>query len=135
LQETKSQVIRGTERGLAALEAFAAALPHVRWNAEAMEAKASDGYVVATDIADALIARGVTARQAHVLVGHAISAAEKAERPLAQRDLTALAKAADLSGTLKAPLDAHASVQAKKTAGSTSPEAVAAALDELERLL
>jgi len=135
LQETKAQVTRGSERGLAALEAFAAALPHVRWNAEAMEAKASDGYVVATDIADALIARGVNARQAHLLVGHAVSVAEKAGRPLGQRDLTALAKAAALSAPLVAPLNARASVAAKKTAGSTSPQAVGAALDELERLL
>ena len=135
LQETKSQVIRGTERGLGALEAFAAALPHVHWNAEAMEASAGDGYVVATDVADALIARGVSARRAHALVGNAVSVAEKAGRALTQRDLTALAKAANLAGPFKAPLDAHASVQAKRTAGSTSPDAVGAALDELERLL
>ena len=34
--------------------------------------RAGDGYVVATDIADALIARGVSPRQAHLLVGNAV---------------------------------------------------------------
>jgi argininosuccinate lyase len=135
LQETKAQVIRGTERGLAALEAFAAALPHVRWDAEAMESRADDGYVVATDIADALIARGVSARQAHLLVGNAVGVAEKAGRALTQRDLTALAKKAKLTEAFRAPLDALASVRAKQTTGSTSPDAVQRALDELEEVL
>ena len=135
LQETKAQVIRGTERGLAALDAFAAALPHVSWNAEAMERRAGDGYVVATDIADALIAQGISAREAHELVGEAVTAAEKAARPLEKRDLTALAKKARLAEPLSAPLDAHASVRAKKTSGSTSPESVARALEQLEDVL
>jgi argininosuccinate lyase len=135
LQETKAQVIRGTERGLAALAAFAAAMKHVNWNAEAMAERAGDGYVVATDIADALIARGISPRQAHLLVGNAVSIAERDGRPLGTRDLTALAKAAKLKGALKAPLGALESVRAKKTAGSTSPESVARALAELEATL
>lgn len=135
LQETKSQVIAGTERGLAALDAFAAALPHVRWNAEAMEARAGDGYVVATDLADALIARGVSPRQAHLLVGNAVSTAEREGRPLGTRDLTALGKAAKLKAPLVAPLDPLGSVTAKRTLGSTSPEIVARALDQLEDVL
>jgi argininosuccinate lyase len=135
LQETKAQVIRGTERGLAALAAFAAALPHVHWNAQAMTARAGDGYVVATDIADALIAHGISPRKAHLLVGNAVSVAERDGRALGARDLTALAKAAKLKGVLKAPLEPLASIRAKKTAGSTSPEAVARALSELEAIL
>jgi argininosuccinate lyase len=100
-----------------------------------MESRAGDGYVVATDIADALIACGVSPREAHALVGNAVGVAEKAGRALTQRDLTALAKAAKLTETLKAPLDALASVRAKQTSGSTSPDAVERALDELEEVL
>jgi argininosuccinate lyase len=135
LQETKAQVIRGSERGLAALEAFAAALPHVRWNAAAMAARANDGYVVATDVADALIERGITARQAHALVGSAVGTAEREKRPLQAKDLTALARSAKLKGPLAAPLDAAASIRAKRTSGSTNPSEVARSLAELERLL
>jgi argininosuccinate lyase len=135
LQETKACVIRAVERGLAALGAFARALSYVRWNGETMSARATDGYTVATDVADALVARGVTARAAHELVGNAVGAAERAGRPLGEADLEALARSAHLSMPLNAPLDARASVRAKQTIGSTAPDAVAAAISELETVL
>ena len=56
-------------------------------------------------------------------------------RPLEQRDLDDLARAAGLELPLLAPLDALASVRAKRTAGSTAPGAVAAAISELEAVL
>jgi argininosuccinate lyase len=135
LQETKAVVIRAVERGLAALHAFARALDYMSWNGETMSARAGDGYTVATDIADALVARGVTARTAHELVGGAVGTAERAGRSLTETDLEALALAAQLLPPLQAPLDAHASVRAKRTAGSTAPDAVAAAISELETVL
>ncbi len=135
LQETKGIVLRGVERGLAALDAFARAFAVVRYNAESMEAHANDGYTIATDLADALIARGITARRAHELVGAAVSQAEAERRPLDGRDLASLARAAHLADTLVAPLDAHASVRAKATIGSTAPSQVATALDELRSRL
>jgi argininosuccinate lyase len=135
LQATKAATIRGTERGLAALTAFRRAFGYVEWNAAAMTTRAGDGYTVATDIADALVARQVPARTAHSLVGAAVSAAERAGRPLAQSDLDALTKAAQLDAPLVAPLDALASVRAKRTAGSTSPSAVAEAIAQLRQVL
>jgi argininosuccinate lyase len=125
LQEVKAAVLRGTDRGLAALEALERALRYVRWNAAALNARAGDGYTVATDVADALIARGVAARAAHAEVGAAVARAEAAGRPLEARDLATL-------GVPSAPLDAAASVSAKRTAGSTQPREVEVALRSLE---
>jgi argininosuccinate lyase len=135
LQETKAAVIRGTERGLAALAAFAKALEYVRYDGRAMAARAVDGYTLATDIADALIARGVSAREAHELVGRAVAAAEVAGRPLGQAELDALADASGLGRPLVAPLDAESSVRAKRTSGSTEPGDVRRQLAELEAVL
>lgn len=135
LQETKAIVIRAVERGSGALDAFARALAYVRWNGETMSAHAADGYTVATDLADALVARGVTARTAHEIVGNSVGRAEREGRPLSASDLEALAAAAGLAEPLVAPLDARASVFAKRTAGSTAPDAVAAAISELETVL
>jgi argininosuccinate lyase len=95
-----------------------------------MNAHAGDGYTVATDLADALIAAGVSARDAHALVGATVRAAEDAGRPLDARDLAALANEAGLKN-LNAPLDPAASVAAKKTDGSTAPHAVRAGLAAL----
>jgi len=132
LQETKAIVIRATERGLLAIDAFARALGYVRWNDAQMNARAGDGYTVATDIADALILRGVTARRAHELVGAAVTNAERERRPLRESDLATLATSAGLDGEFEAPLDAVASVRAKRTSGSTEPGAVAASISALE---
>jgi argininosuccinate lyase len=136
LQETKAIVIRAVERGLAALDAFGIALGYVTYDAANMSARAGDGYTIATDLADALVARGVTARQAHELVGNAVSTAEHEKRALDQRDLDALAKAAGLGEPrLVAPLDAAASVRAKRTSGSTAPTEIAKRLQQLEAVL
>ncbi len=134
LQEVKAQVLRGTERGLAALDAFERAFAALHWNPDVMAQRAELGYVVATDIADALIARGITARRAHALVGEIVLAAEREGRTLDARDLAALAERAGLE-RLDAPLDARSSIDAKVTPGSTGPAAVRSSIAELERLL
>jgi argininosuccinate lyase len=130
LQETKALVIRGTERGLATLAAFERAFAELSWNAPAMEAAATRGYTVATDAAEALVAQGVAARRAHELTGEAVARAEREGRALDANDLHDLAHAAGLA-TLDAPLDARASVRAKRTSGSTHPDAVRAAIAAL----
>jgi argininosuccinate lyase len=134
LQETKALVIRGTERGLAALRAFERAFSLLVWNAEAMQKHAGDGYVVATDLADALIARGITARRAHEFVGAAVAQADGEGRPLDARDLATIGERAGLSN-FAAPLDARASIEAKRTSGSTNPEAVRLAIGALSSVL
>ncbi len=130
LQETKRLAIAACERTLAALDAFERALRDTAFVREAMTARAGDGYTVATDLADALIAAGVSARDAHALVGSVVRAAEDAGRALDARDLDALAKEAGLKA-VHAPLDPAASVAAKATSGSTSPDAVRAGLTSL----
>jgi argininosuccinate lyase len=130
LQQTKRLALAACERGRAALDAFERALADTSFARETMTRAAGVGYTVATDIADALIARGVSARDAHGYVGAAVRAAEEAGRPLDARDLRAIAQAAQLP-ELDAPLDPRASVLAKRTTGSTAPGAVKASLDAL----
>jgi argininosuccinate lyase len=130
LQETKRLAVVACERALAALDAFERALRDTTFVRSAMQARAGTGYTIATDLADALIAAGVTARDAHALVGAVVRAAEEAGRTLNEHDLITLAHEAGLK-ELKAPLDPSASVAAKKTSGSTSPDAVRAGLASL----
>jgi argininosuccinate lyase len=121
LQETKAQVIQGTEAALTALDAFRRAFAHVHFIDAATTARAGDGYTVATDLADALIAGGATAREAHRAVGTRVLLAEEQGRPLDAGDLAAL-------GIPDAPVDPLGSVLAKRTAGSTHPDAVATSI-------
>ncbi|MFY9737848.1 MAG: lyase family protein, partial [Candidatus Cybelea sp.] len=128
LQETKSATVATAEDGLSVLDAFARALAAVSFDRERMARSAVAGYTVATDIADALISAGATARAAHALVGAAVAAAEAEGRVLDERDLTRLAGNAGIE-SLQAPLEARASVEAKQTQGSTSLADVRSQID------
>ncbi len=132
LQETKALTMSIVEDSLATLAAFRRACNAVTFCRAHMTAAATNGYTVATDIADALIARGVSARAAHALVGATVVAAEREGRPLEERDLARIAAQAGVE-TLRAPLEANASVAAKRTRGSTAPPEVADQLASLDR--
>jgi argininosuccinate lyase len=121
LQETKAQVIAGTEAALEALDAFQRAFAHVHFLEETMTAHAADGYTVATDLADAVILAGATARDAHRAVGERVRRAEEEQRALDVSDAQAL-------NVPDAPVEALTSVLGKRTAGSTSPAAVEASI-------
>jgi argininosuccinate lyase len=121
LQETKAQVIAGTENALEALDAFRRAFAHVHFLEDVTTAHAADGYTVATDLADAVILAGKTAREAHHAVGARVLLAEQEGRALDASDLAAL-------GVPHAPVDGLGSVLGKRTAGSTAPDAVAASI-------
>jgi argininosuccinate lyase len=116
LQITKAAVIAIVEEALAALNAFSLALEHLEFNGERMTAVAGEQYTVATDVADALIRSGVSARDAHSRVGSAILAHERDGAPLNWPD-------------------ARGSVEGKATSGSTSPPAVAQALADLQTVI
>lgn len=114
LQVTKSETIAITEDALAVLEAFAGAWDAVRFVRERMEGAALDGYTIATDVADRLIAAGTSPREAHARVGAEVACAETEGR------------------ALDASVDARASVATKKTRGSTAPAEVREQIASLE---
>ena len=132
LQVTKAAVIGIVERAVTTLGAFERALAYVQFRREAMNAAAGAHFTTATDIADGLIAAGMSAREAHALVGAVVSRAESQERMLDESDLRDLEQRANIE-TLEAPLDARSSVMAKKTLGSTHPDEIARSIEALRR--
>lgn len=114
LQITKRSVMSIVERALQALSAFERSLRYVHFDRERMTALAGESYTVATDVADALIAHGSSARAAHAAVGAAVRESERTGQPPPWPD-------------------ARQSVELKRTAGSTHPDAVRRSLEELSR--
>jgi len=116
----------------ASLDVIAAVVGGLTLN-PAVTGPAASGLLLATDVADYLVARGVPFRDAHAVVGSVV-------RQLVNegRDFTSLALdewkahspvfAADVAQVITA----GASVRAKRTPQSTNPGAVAAALAEVE---
>jgi argininosuccinate lyase len=135
LQEDKEAVFDAEATVNAAIDASAAVVAGLQLNAARAEAAAS-GLLLATDVADYLVARGVAFRDAHAIVG-AMVRKLLAER----RDFTSLSLAewrafSDRIGAdVSEAISPRASVAAKRTPQSTNPAAVEAALEELSRWL
>jgi argininosuccinate lyase len=133
LQEDKEAVFEAEATLSVSVDVAAAVAGGLRLNAARAGAAAS-GMLLATDVADYLVARGVAFRDAHAVVGAIVRQLVASGREFA--DLTIdewrgfnPVFDADIATTLT-PL---ASVSAKRTPQSTNPSSVAAALAELRR--
>jgi argininosuccinate lyase len=84
LQEDKERLFDTAHTVRASVRLMAAMLQHTTINAKACEAAASDPALLATDLADYLVRKGMAFRQAHHAVGAVVALAERLNRPLNQ---------------------------------------------------
>ena len=117
-------------RGSRCLRATASVIDGLTPNA-AVTARAASGLLLATDVADYLVAKGLPFRDAHEVVGALVRRLLQ-ETPLVRRPdrSTNGAALAALRRRCAPGHHALASVEKKRTPQSTHPEAVAAALAE-----
>ena len=135
LQEDKEAVFDAEATLSASLWAAHAVVSRLSLNAD-RTGRAASGLLLATDVADYLVSRGMPFRRAHEVVGTMV------RRLLAEgRDFSALTldewrQASEMFGD-DAPdaATALASVQARRTPQSTNPSAVREALEECRRWL
>ena len=135
LQEDKEAVFDAEHTLAVSLTAAHAVISRLSLNAERAE-RAASGLLLATDVADYLVARGVPFRRAHEVVG------AMARRLVTEgRDFTGLTMAewraaSEMFGD-DAPraATALASVRARRTPQSTNPDSVRAALEECRQWL
>ena len=135
LQEDKEAVFEAEATVKASLDASAAVVTGLALNAERAEAAAS-GLLLATDVADYLVARGVAFRDAHATVGAMVRSLVAQGRDFRSLSLDEWRAFSDRIGPDVADaISARASVTAKRTPQSTNPDAVREALGELARWL
>ncbi len=101
------------------------ALPHVRFDAERGRRGLEEGFTQATDLAEALVRRGIPFREAYKAVGALVAMAVDAGAPLRSID-AARARAVHpaLDAEALRALDPAAAVAAKESVGGTGPHAV-----------
>jgi argininosuccinate lyase len=135
LQEDKEPVFGAEDTLQVSLDAASAVLGHLTLRADRSRAAAS-GLLLATDVADYLVARGVPFRDAHEIVGSMV------RQLLAQkRDFDALTLdewrqfSAHFDDDVVTAITPEASVRARKTPQSTAPGAVQEALAQTRRWL
>jgi argininosuccinate lyase len=135
LQEDKEAVF-GAEDTLTACAAVVASVVRgLAVNREAARSAAS-GLLLATDVADYLVGRGVPFRRAHEIVGALVRKLVAERRDFESLSLDEWKSASDrFDADVAARVTPAASVAAKRTPQSTAPSAVAARLAEVRRWL
>src|SRR5581483_94326 len=80
-QDDRRAILEAGPRAAAALEAMALSLPHVTIDRENALAQVSDGATQATDLAEALVKKGVPFREAYKAVGAAVKKGLSSVKP------------------------------------------------------
>jgi len=90
LQEDKERLFDTADTVRACVRLMSAMLRHTRVNASSCRAAASDPALLATDLADYLVQKGIPFRKAHHAVGAVVALAERAGKVLNQLNLADL---------------------------------------------
>jgi argininosuccinate lyase len=99
-------------------------------------ASAASGMMLATDVADYLVGKGMPFRRAHEVVGALVRKLVAEERDFETLSLEEWRAASDLcEADVIARITPAVSVQAKRTPQSTAPDAVRARLADVQRWL
>jgi argininosuccinate lyase len=130
LQEDKEAVFDAETTLQASLRAAQAVVSRLSLNAE-RSGRAASGLLLATDVADYLVARGMPFRRAHEVVAALVRRLLAEGRDFGSLTLAEWREASELFGD-DAPriATALASVEARRTPQSTNPQAVRRALEE-----
>lgn len=125
LQEDKQGAIDAADTLEDCYVCAAGMISTMQLNPDAMLAEASKGYLAATDVADYLAKKGMPFRRAHEVVGHLVLLCDKRQCGLEDLALEDFQAESDLfEEDIVGCLDLEAIVDARRTFGGTSPNAV-----------
>jgi argininosuccinate lyase len=127
LQEDKEAVFDSVDTVSAALEVFSAMLPELKINHRQMEAAASDPNLLATDLAEYLVNKGLPFREAHEIVGQLVTESIKKGKKLNAIPVAQLKKlSAKFDVDVTRVFNVRRSLTARQAVGAPSPKNVKA---------
>ncbi|MBI4305109.1 MAG: argininosuccinate lyase [Chloroflexi bacterium] len=128
LQEDKERLFDTVDTLLPTLEITAGMLSGARFNEGRMRDAARRSYVLATDLADYLVRKGMPFREAHGVVADLTRTAMNRGKYLHDLSLADYRRASGLFAKDVLDINLEASIAARDTIGGTSPRRVADAL-------
>jgi argininosuccinate lyase len=136
LQEDKEPVFDAVDTLLLVLPAVSGMIATMTVDTDRLADTAADGFALATDVAEHLVRRGVSFREAHEAVGRLV--AWCAERhcdlaDVADDDLAAISP--QLRPDVREVLSVSGALDARAALGGTAPARVAEQLDEVRSLI
>jgi argininosuccinate lyase len=130
LQEDKEALFDAEDTWAACLRAVTGVVSGLQPNA-AVSSRAASGLLLATDVADYLVARGVPFRGAHEIVGAIVRRLVEQGRSFEDLSLEEWRSHSEIFGAdVRDAISARRSVERKQTPQSTNPRAVEGALAE-----
>jgi argininosuccinate lyase len=136
LQEDKERLFDTAETVQGTLLVFAEMLGQIEVNADACQRAAADPLLLATDLADWLVRKGVAFREAHRLVGAAVALAEQRKVPITKLRLSEWKKISPVFD--KSALEVFSTekgLAARAMPGSPNPKLVKQQLLRWQRIL
>ncbi|HEY5924070.1 MAG TPA: argininosuccinate lyase [Kofleriaceae bacterium] len=136
LQETQEPLYDAVETVLACLQIARGMIETVVFDTARMRAAIDAGHLVATELADYLVTKGVAFREAHDIAGHLVRVATERGVELAALDLDTLRAAhAAFDADVASWLDPARAVDRRDVIGGPARNRVLAEIDRIEREL
>ena len=136
LQEDKPPVFDAFDTVDACLKVLAGALAGAQFDANRMRQAAEDGWLLATDLADHLAAKGVPFRESHRIVGRLVARAQASGRQLDELSVAELeAEHAGFAEDVREVLDVEAAVERRAQTGGPARARVHDEIEALARRL
>jgi argininosuccinate lyase len=136
LQEDKRPLFDSVDTVKDALKIFAAMLPELTINSTRMEMAASDPTLLATDLAEYLVKKGMPFREAHEAVGKLVARAAAGKLTLSNLSLWEMQEVSRLfEEDVVKIFDVRGSLAKRTATGAPSPENVAAQIARWRNLL
>jgi argininosuccinate lyase len=131
LQEDKEPLFDAIDNLELCLAAATGMIAGIGFNRERLAAAAEDEMLAATDLADALVQKGVPFREAHGLVGGLVKAAVDSGKPLSELTESELdGVPEDARRAVRRALEAGRTIESKISAGGTASDRLS---EQLER--
>ncbi len=129
MQEDKEPLFDTVDTVEKSLTIFSNLLKEINFKKENLMRAVEKGYLVATDIADYLVNKGMTFRKAHGIVGNMVLAAQGKNKELNQLDLNEMKGFSTLiENDIYQWLDPESCIKRRNIYGGTGPETVKKAL-------
>ncbi len=135
LQEDKEGVFDALDTVTACVDVMTDTLRESRFRPESAERLLAGGHLLATELADFLVRRGVAFRHAHEAVGEVVQAAERAGRDLSELTAGDIAAIDTRFAGCESALDFRAAVDRRDHVGGTGTKRVRAAIRTWKRRL
>jgi argininosuccinate lyase len=136
LQEDKEALFDSVDVTLQSITVLTELMRRVRYNREALARAASEGAMLATELADYLVEKGVPFREAHSIAGRVVRFSIERRRDLQDLTLNELQEFSKrFDKEVLNSLTVHAAVAKKAQIGGTSRRRVEARIRELEKVL